>query len=436
MKLLISYILVDLLQTRCKRQFFHKNYSGSCDAISDDNGRIVERLNFDPCSVTPGFGELANPNPLVELIPAGVQIREGRRRNPDTGVVDDDITSMFDRGYTVHQHLDDFKLINMNGRVYDPVIARFLSPDPFIQSPGYGQNYNRYTYCLNNPLKYTDPSGYNHYPLESYAQLGGGGEGFLPTTDFGTNPNSGQGDSGNHSGGSYYYHNGNYYNASNGNSASYQEVYANYIAPYSLRVTWLYFAGPKDDPYRQVTGATFDDGRTTWLYADNWGTSGSTPGATDGVMTEGCSDLYDLANLYFNGVNVLAYTINTRQITDLGQLDALGPYFLSRVNTASKWLTRIGTSTSIVGGSLSIFRYSMIENPTWGDKTELGIGITSSVLSAIPYTTYLGIGIGIVDVSGGFGGLYDYMNMNEQLFNNSGFILIPPINGVITPIKF
>ena len=48
----------------------------------------------------------------------------------------------------------------MNGRVYDPAIAMFLSPDNYIQDPTNSQNYNRYTYCLNNPLIYTDPSGY------------------------------------------------------------------------------------------------------------------------------------------------------------------------------------------------------------------------------------------------------------------------------------
>jgi hypothetical protein len=47
----------------------------------------------------------------------------------------------------------------MGGRVYDPVLARFLSPDPFVQAPEYGQNYNRYSYAYNNPLKYTDPDG-------------------------------------------------------------------------------------------------------------------------------------------------------------------------------------------------------------------------------------------------------------------------------------
>lgn len=65
----------------------------------------------------------------------------------------------FDRGFTGHEHLDEVGLIDMNGRMYDPLIARFLSPDPFVQTPSDPQNFNRYSYCLNNPLKYTDPSG-------------------------------------------------------------------------------------------------------------------------------------------------------------------------------------------------------------------------------------------------------------------------------------
>jgi RHS repeat-associated protein len=46
-----------------------------------------------------------------------------------------------------------------NGRMYDPVIGRVLSPDNYVQDATNAQSYNRYSYCLNNPLKYTDPSG-------------------------------------------------------------------------------------------------------------------------------------------------------------------------------------------------------------------------------------------------------------------------------------
>ena len=64
-----------------------------------------------------------------------------------------------DRGFTGHEHIDELGLINMNGRMYDPLLGVFLSPDPYIQNSSNPQNYNRYSYCLNNPLKYTDPDG-------------------------------------------------------------------------------------------------------------------------------------------------------------------------------------------------------------------------------------------------------------------------------------
>ncbi len=64
------------------------------------------------------------------------------------------------RGFTGHEHLPWFKMINMNGRLYDPLTGQFLSPDPYVQNPSLTQSLNRYLYCLNNPLKYTDPSGF------------------------------------------------------------------------------------------------------------------------------------------------------------------------------------------------------------------------------------------------------------------------------------
>lgn len=72
----------------------------------------------------------------------------------------------YDRGFTGHEHIDEIGLIDMNGRVYDPYIGRFLSPDAFVQSPTNPQNFNRYSYCLNNPLKYTDPDG--NFFLETF----------------------------------------------------------------------------------------------------------------------------------------------------------------------------------------------------------------------------------------------------------------------------
>ena len=65
----------------------------------------------------------------------------------------------FFRGYGGHEMLPQFRLVNMDGRMYDYVLGRFLSPDNYVQEPENSQNFNRYSYCLNNPLKYSDPTG-------------------------------------------------------------------------------------------------------------------------------------------------------------------------------------------------------------------------------------------------------------------------------------
>lgn len=65
-----------------------------------------------------------------------------------------------DRGFTEHEHLDEVGVIHMNGRIYDPLMGRFMSADPFIQAPENLQSYNRYAYVLNNPMTMSDPSGY------------------------------------------------------------------------------------------------------------------------------------------------------------------------------------------------------------------------------------------------------------------------------------
>lgn len=64
----------------------------------------------------------------------------------------------------------------MNGRMYDPVIGRFFSPDIMVPKPMNSQSYNRYSYCLNNPLKYVDPSGYSYrYWNQATRSYDGGG---------------------------------------------------------------------------------------------------------------------------------------------------------------------------------------------------------------------------------------------------------------------
>ena len=86
----------------------------------------------------------------------------GRMRNPENQTpyaAGDDPALFLGRGYTGHEHLPWFGLINMNQRLYDPVVGRFLAPDPIAPDPENSQNFNRYSYALNNPLKYNDLTG-------------------------------------------------------------------------------------------------------------------------------------------------------------------------------------------------------------------------------------------------------------------------------------
>ena len=121
-----------------------KDHQGSLAAVV--HGSTVERLSYDPW---------------------------GRRRNP-VGFGYDNVSHTFDRGYTLHEHYDNFDLINMDGRLYDPILGRMLSPDIAIQDEHNAQAYNRYSYCFNNPLRFTDPSGYfvrgsrNYYDWTSF----------------------------------------------------------------------------------------------------------------------------------------------------------------------------------------------------------------------------------------------------------------------------
>ena len=86
----------------------------------------------------------------------------GNLRDPDTWswCVDATIRPMLDRGYTGHEHLPNLGLINMNGRMYDPVMSSFLSVDRYVQDPSNSQGFNRYAYCMYNPLRFTDPTGW------------------------------------------------------------------------------------------------------------------------------------------------------------------------------------------------------------------------------------------------------------------------------------
>ena len=116
-------------------RFLHRDYLGSILQVADNKGKIIEENSFDAW---------------------------GSRRDPDTREIytgTEAPSLMTGRGFTGHEHLDGFGLIHMNARLYDPILGRFLSPDPYVQLPDFTQAMNRYGYCMNRPLCYVDKNG-------------------------------------------------------------------------------------------------------------------------------------------------------------------------------------------------------------------------------------------------------------------------------------
>jgi RHS repeat-associated protein len=115
--------------------YYQQDHLGSIAVVTDANGAVLERMAYDPWGKRRFTTGLADKNDSI----VGVNT---------------------DRGYTEHEHLDEMGVIHMNGRLYDPLVGRFMSADPYIQSPENLQSYNRFAYVMNNPLAYTHPSGY------------------------------------------------------------------------------------------------------------------------------------------------------------------------------------------------------------------------------------------------------------------------------------
>jgi RHS repeat-associated protein len=109
------------------------DYLGSINALVTETGTIAEEYNYDAW---------------------------GKHRNPTDWTYENVSTpTLIYRGYTGHEHLPAFGLVNMNARLYDPVLGRMLSPDNYVQDATSTQNFNRYSYAFNNPARYSDPDG-------------------------------------------------------------------------------------------------------------------------------------------------------------------------------------------------------------------------------------------------------------------------------------
>ena len=125
-------------------KYYNFDHLGSVTAVSDEKGHVASVAAAGPDAGVLGYDPW------------------GARRSPDGRAANPASFNLpvGHREFTGHEEIPDVGLVNMNGRVYDPVLGRFLSPDPNVQFASDLQSYNRYSYVQNNPLKYTDPTGY------------------------------------------------------------------------------------------------------------------------------------------------------------------------------------------------------------------------------------------------------------------------------------
>jgi len=121
-------------------RYFHTDAPGSITAITDDGGNVIGRRSYEP------FGK-------IRAMDYGL--------TANNAIIPANTVTQTARAFTGHEQIKEISgLIHMNARLYDSDIGRFLSADTYIQAPHNSQSYNRYSYVLNNPLVYTDPTGH------------------------------------------------------------------------------------------------------------------------------------------------------------------------------------------------------------------------------------------------------------------------------------
>jgi RHS repeat-associated protein len=125
-------------------RYFHADNLGSIAVITDETGTVVERDGYD------AWGQ--------RRFPSGADGNPGASQTP--------------RGFTGQEELSEVGLVHLNGRIYDPLLARMTSADPMVPDPSNGQAWNRYSYVANNPLAFTDPSGYCFLGCGTWQNLG------------------------------------------------------------------------------------------------------------------------------------------------------------------------------------------------------------------------------------------------------------------------
>ena len=138
-----------------KVEYWHVDHLGSLIATTDHTGAVTARYDYDP------FGQRRYANGVYDAA-GNLVVDWNRTLNAGTG-----------RGFTRHEELDDIGLVNMNGRLFDAALGRFIQSDRHVPHELQLQSYDRYAYVMDNPLNATDPSGFTDLSNAGAGAAGG-----------------------------------------------------------------------------------------------------------------------------------------------------------------------------------------------------------------------------------------------------------------------
>jgi RHS repeat-associated protein len=124
--------------TNNKEYYTHSDHLGSTAIVTDEIGNMVEEIGYLP------FGSTLFRNSYNGSAWASAYRFTGQEFDPE------------------------YHLYNYNARLYDPIMSRFIAPDTIVPDPYNPQSLNRYSYCLNNPLSYIDPSGHEQITYDEW----------------------------------------------------------------------------------------------------------------------------------------------------------------------------------------------------------------------------------------------------------------------------
>ncbi len=143
-------------------QYFVLDHLGSVAVVTDGTAAVTSRESFD------AWGKQRNED------------------GTDDTTCSNGLTSPTTRGFTSQEEIAALCLVNLNARIYDPTIGRFMAADTIVPDAYDGQSYNRYSYTDNRPLTLTDPTGHidegfyynlNLLPPDSYPNASCSGPG-------------------------------------------------------------------------------------------------------------------------------------------------------------------------------------------------------------------------------------------------------------------